>query len=231
MAETATPSSEPSLLNEPLNPTPAPTPEATLFPEVKKEEPTITPEATLFPEVKKEEPKAAAQTPSPEANKAPVDYDNLKLPDGSLLSAEELAVVKKEAKEQKLSLEEVNGVFAVKNDAVKSFVQRQNAVFAETRAGWRESWKTDPEFGGLKLNESTELAKRAWDKLADSELKTLANQAGFGDHPAVLRMMARVGRMFAEDTLQRGVVGGQPGPRDAAEVLYGKTSPGEPRAA
>jgi hypothetical protein len=118
-------------------------------------------------------------------------------------------------------------VLEVKKDAVKAFAARQNEILIKARQDWKAAWSKDPEFGGDKLAESSELAKRAWDKVADNELKTLANQTGFGDHPAVLRAFARLGRMFSEDQLIRGNVGGTPEKgKSPEEILYGKTTPG-----
>ena len=233
MATEAAVLESPSTLNEPSKEVPAEeTPEGKLFPEPKA--PEVKPEVKpteLTPgvapeEPKKEEPEAEPSKPSTEPKAVTVDYENLKLPDGSLLSADELAEVKKVAKDSGLTLDEAQGVLEVKNDAVKAYSARQTELIVKARQEWKESWSNDPEYGGDKLKENTELAKRAWGKLADNELKTLADQTGFGDHPAVLRMMARIGRLFSEDTLIRGSVGGAPKQRSPEEVLYGKTTPG-----
>jgi hypothetical protein len=224
---------KPSLINEPKQEVPIPKgPEDVLYPqkkaegepakepekkepEPKKEEPAQEPEKKEEP--KTEEPKA----PATEANKAPIDYESLKLPEGSLLTSDQLASVKKEAKEQGLSLDEAQGVLEVKNDAVSSFASWQKQQLVKAQEGWKKAWESDPEYGGEKLNESTELAKRAWDFVADNELKTLADQAGFGNHPAVLRAFARLGkRLFAEDNFVPGNVMGAQKSKEPWERLY-----------
>ena len=238
------PVESPSILNEPPKETPAEkTPEEKLFPNDKpaetkpdatankgdapKPEPIEPKPVETKPEEKpKEEPKPTSDSkPSTADNKSPIDYESLKLPEGSLLSNDELAFIKKEAKEQGLSLEEVQGVLEVKNDAVKAFLARQNQSVQAAQKEWKEAWLKDPEYGGDKLKESTELAKRAWDRFADSELKKLADQTGFGNHPSVLRMMARIGKLMSEDRLVRGQVGGAPEKKSPEEILYGKTTP------
>lgn len=241
MADPQAPVVEPSLINSaPVIPPAENTPASKLFPEPKAEEgkppePAKAPDPEVKPpepkagepEQKKEEPKPGEPKPNPPAANAPVDYETLKIPDGSLLSQEELAAVKKEAKDKGLTLDQAQGVLGMKNDATKALVARQNAAFVKAREDWRTSWKNDPEYGGDKLQESTEIAKRAWDRFADSELKTLADQTGFGDHPAVLKMMARIGRMFSEDTLVRGSLGGVSDKKPPEQVLYGKTTPAD----
>lgn len=218
---------QPSLLNEPSKEPAVTTPESVLFPEPvipsKVAEPVKSAEPT--PEPTKEAPKTEQAKPSTETPVVPVDYESLKLPQGSLLSGEELAVVKKEAKENGLSLDEAQGIIEVKNDAVKAFQARQVETLKVARQEWKESWLKDPEYGGDKAAESTELAKRAWDKLADNELKTLADQTGWGDHPAVLRMLARAGRLFSEDQLIRGQIGSSTQKKSPEEILYGGTTP------
>lgn len=222
-----------TILNDtPATPPAEQTPEAKLFAAdksdvVKPPEPEKKPEENPAeppkPEEKKEDPKKEPSNPSTEGNKPPVDYENLKLPEGSLLSNDELAAIKKEAKEKGLTLEQAQRAVERTND-YKSFDAAQKEAFSKEREKWKNEWKNDPDFGGDKTVESTELAKRAWNRLADTELKTLADQAGFGDHPAVLRMMARIGKMFSDDTMIRGTVGSPTKPRAPEEILYGGTT-------
>lgn len=225
MAEPIAPTIEPSLINQAPTTIAELNKETILYPDKVVEAPK-PPETTtpVVLEVKKEEPKEPAPATT-ETKPAPVDYETLKLPEGSLLSQQELAEVKKDAKENNLSLEEAQGIIEVKNDAIKGFSQRQQETWQNLRKEWKQSWLNDPEYGGDKASESTELAKRAWDKLADNELKTLADQTGWGDHPAVLRMLARAGRLFSEDQLIRGNVVASPQKQRPEEILYGKTSP------
>lgn len=229
MPEPIVPIAEPSILNQPPVVPPAEVPpESKLFPEpvAPKVEPTptVVPSVTP-PEPKKDEPKPGDPKPNPPAANAPVDYESLKLPEGSLLSTEELAVVKKEAKEQGLTLEEAQGVLEVKNDSVKTYAANQKELVTQAQQTWKKSWENDPDYGGDKLAESTELAKRAWDKLADPELKQWADQTGLGSNNLVLRMMARIGKMFSEDQLIRGGLGGVPEEISPEERMYGKTTP------
>lgn len=238
MATEAPVKESPSTLNEPLNEAPVEkTPEQMLFPDLKPTEPVkpVAPDSKVVEpkkeeptsEAKKEEPKTEPTKPSTEVATTPVDYENLKLPPGSPLPAAQLASFKQEAKEQGLTLEEAQGVLEVKNDAARAVITSQNEALIQARQDWKAAWLKDPEYGGDKATESTELAKRAWDRLADSELKTLADQTGFGDHPAVLRMMARLGRMFSEDKVVRGNVGASPKQKSPEEILYGATTPAE----
>ena len=220
----------PSILNQPPVTLAQLDNEKILYPDAKPAEPTKPAEpaiAPVVPEPKKEEPKTEPTPPTTETKPAPVDYETLKLPEGSLLSNQDLAAVKQEAKENNLSLDEAQGILEVKNDAVRDFSQRQQETWRNLRKEWKQSWINDPEYGGDKASESTELAKRAWDKLADNELKTLADQTGWGDHPAVLRMLARAGRLFSEDQLIRGNVGSTGQKKNAEEILYGATTPGQ----
>jgi hypothetical protein len=240
MANEAPVIEKPSLINEPPKADPAlQEPADKLYPEKKAEgEPAKEPEKKE-PEPKKEEPKTEPEkkeepkqeepkAPAAEGAKPPIDYESLKLPEGSLLPQEQLAALKKEAKEHGLTLEDAQGVLEVKNDAVSSFVSWQKQQITKAQEVWADAWKKDPEYGGEKLNESTELAKRAWDFVADSELKTLADQAGFGNHPAVLRAFARLGkRLFAEDNFVRGSVGREQKGQDPWDRMYKNGSKNE----
>lgn len=87
--------------------------------------------------------------------------------------------------------------------------QRWQEQQAAQRKSWREELRADKEFGGDKYGISVTEAQQGlaeFDK--DDKIKTMLRETGYGDHPDVIRIFARVGRALAEDRIH-GQGGGQ----------------------
>lgn len=71
---------------------------------------------------------------------------------------------------------------------------------ANQRKTWRDSLQKDAEYGGAKWSETKAAVSRAFNKYgaADPDLKAFLND-GAGDHPALVKFLARIGRDMAED--------------------------------
>lgn len=81
-------------------------------------------------------------------------------------------------------------------------IQEQNlAAWADTTKAWRAQVESDPEIGRGKLRESLIAAARARDTYGSPEFKALLSDQnlGFGNHPAIVRFLAAVGRAMGED--------------------------------
>jgi hypothetical protein len=159
-------------------------------------------------------------TPAP----APTDYD-LKLPEGSLLTPEDLAQTLKESKEAGLTKEQAEMRLTSKDQGAKALQTRQNTAFEQTKVQWKEAVEKDPEMGGEHLAETAVLSSRAFKALASVELQVWAEKTGLGHYPEFVRMMTKIGRMMGEDKLIRGTVGAPEAPKPPEEILYGKTTP------
>lgn len=168
------------------------------------------------------EPKPAdGKPPTPPV---PTEYD-LKLPDGSLLSPEDLATTLKDAKEAGLTKEQAESLLKSKDQGATALKTRQDTAFAETKRQWKEAVSKDTEMGGDKLAETYALSARAFKELASAEMQVWVEKTGLGDYPEFVRFCARIGKMMGEDKLIRGHVGPEEKPRPPEEVLYGKTTP------
>lgn len=92
----------------------------------------------------------------------------------------------------------------------------------ETNTKWIEAAKTDKEFGGDKFDVSLAKAQGVLNKFGTPELKEYLTASGGGNHPELIRFMARVGNAFSDDK----PVGSETpaAPKSAADVLYGSTT-------
>lgn len=97
---------------------------------------------------------------------------------------------------------------------------------------WRDETSKDTEFGGAKLDETTQLARNAVNKvfpeghrLRDSFLRLL-NGSGIGNKLEVVAFLATVGRHFAEDSGAGGRGESQKDERKSdAAVLFPSSAP------
>lgn len=101
--------------------------------------------------------------------------------------------------------------------AVKHEQARADA-FAAQVSKWADEVKADKELGSP---ESLAAAVKAVDTFGTPELKELLNTTGMGNHPEVVKLMAKIGKAISEDKVIAGRTGGNVPPRDLATVLYG----------
>ena len=94
-------------------------------------------------------------------------------------------------------------------------------AFSKTQEDWVKSIKADKEIGGGGFERSVDTARKALDRFGTPELREYLAHSGGGNHPEIIRFMARVGGAFSED---KPAEGGTAAPtKTHAEILYGKT--------
>lgn len=83
-----------------------------------------------------------------------------------------------------------------------------------TKAEWQNKTENDAEIGGARFKESVSLAGKAMDKFSTPELRSLMNEYGIGNHPEMVRFMAKVGKAMSEDN---PITGRESTPVDTAQ--------------
>jgi len=102
-----------------------------------------------------------------------------------------------------------------------------HAYFTEhgTPDKWADTAKADAEIGGAKWDATTAAAKLAVSKLGTPALREYLNKSGGGNHPELIRFMAKVGAVIGEDKPTAGGAGGNGKPADPAHVLFPNDAP------
>jgi len=154
----------------------------------------------------------------------------LKVPDGSLLSAEKIEEVKNFAKKYSLSMEAAQEALEAQHRLIaetgpaleKQFVENLRKNHQEvTVKKWEEELKADRELGGQRLPETQAAVDRFVKRFGSPAFSQMLKEAGYGLNPEVVRVFARAGRAIADDTLVRGGDNVR-GPRKTPEeVFYG----------
>jgi hypothetical protein len=89
--------------------------------------------------------------------------------------------------------------------------------------GWEQAALADPEIGGTvaKLNANVEQAKKVLGTFGDEQIAKFLNETGFGSHPSVIKMFAKLGKGMSEGSFLTGDTSKSTEAMDPATKLYG----------
>lgn len=122
-------------------------------------------------------------------------------PEGVTLDASLVAEFTPIAKELGLTQEQAQKVVDLHTKAIAATETKIREAWESQQAGWLEAAKADPEIGGAKLTDTVAVAKKAMDRFATPQLREVLEQTGLGNHPELVRLMAKIGKAISEDTL------------------------------
>ncbi|MER9628375.1 hypothetical protein [Mesorhizobium sp. M0296] len=103
--------------------------------------------------------------------------------------------------------------------------QKRLEDWGKTISGWVDTAKKDGEIGGDKWDGTVQAGQRAVNTLGSPGLKDYLNASGGGNHPELIRFMAKVGAMISEDSPPTDGAGGKGKPAEAAHVLFPNDAP------
>lgn len=161
---------------------------------------------------------AAAKPSTPATPPAEVAY-TLALPKDAQIEAGAVERLTSFAKEHKLAPEIAQKALDLADAEVKADRVKQNESAAESfktmaTKQWVEDVKADAEFGGEKYLVTVEEVKRAADKFLTDADREVLNTTGWGNHPMLVKMFARIGRSMANDKLVNSGASGSGAARD-----------------
>lgn len=189
-------------------------------------DPNKTDEENAAAKAEHDKSKPAEDDKNDPANKVPEDgkYD-LKMPDGVDLDTELADALGADFKELGLTNAQAQKLVDKYIEVQQGRAQKQAEGFATTITKWADDAKKDKEIGGSNWDGTVTNARRAIDRLGNPELKEYLEVTGGGNHPEVIRFMAKVGAMIREDNPANGGAEGAGKPVDPAHVLYPNDAP------
>ena len=151
-------------------------------------------------------PEAGDDAPAEaDAPVVPEAYD-LTAPEGMTIDPALLEEATPIFKEIGLSNEAANKVLPLAQSLMtkshEAAVQSMIDAGAQQRKAWLDEAKADPEIGGGKWDATLHSAAKALDALGypeGSPFRAALTETGFGNHPEMIRAMAKVGAMVGED--------------------------------
>lgn len=162
---------------------------------------------------------SGSKAPANEAPKAvppaPEAYE-LKAPEGYPISEDGLKDLNALCKGAKLTREQGEAVLKYMHSNYAAWQDSQVAQVAK----WAEEARADKDFGGDKFDANVADAKRGLATFdTDGSIRAMLEETGYGSHPAVLKIFARVGKALGEDSLHHSTGGASEKP--LAERFYG----------
>lgn len=173
------------------------------------------------PEAKLEREAAEAK-----ANEVPETYADFTMPEGVEVDAAMLGEFNAVAKELGLTQAQAQKLVDLQTKAAAAGEtgrgeQLQKMIEAQQNA-WANEVKNDPELGGAKFDQTISTAVKAVSTFFGDDFRTLLNESGIGNHPALVRGMHKIGLALSEDKL---VIPGSDSSvtenKSAANVLFG----------
>lgn len=139
---------------------------------------------------------APSETGEKDSKPAEPEPYELTAPDGYPMGADALKAFTDHCRAAGFSKEQAEKQL----DWMKGNYQRWQEEQVTQRKSWREELRADKDFGGDKYDASLAEARQALAQFDDGgQIRAMLNETGYGDHPAVVRIFARVGRALAED--------------------------------
>jgi hypothetical protein len=146
--------------------------------------------------------------PKPAEGKAPAEYAEFKIPEGTTLDETTATEFKAMAKELDLTQEQAQKLLDFGGGKLRALAEGPYKAWSEMQTKWQAEVKADPEIGGTKLEASLKEAAAVFvpgesnpfvgsDAEARS-LKDALNATGAGNNPAIVKMFVRMGRMLGE---------------------------------
>ncbi len=160
------------------------------------------------------ESETSAQTPQIQD-----PYAALVLPENSSLTAQMFDELKQHAAAIKLPLQSAQKWVELEDKRLQQQAQEQ----AQTKRAQEQAWAQETQaMYGAAWQEEVSRAVRAADVFGGPELRQLLEETGLGNHPAIVRTFAAVGKRIAEDVSVGGTAGDVPSDKTFTQALYGK---------
>lgn len=161
--------------------------------------------------------KAPEETKAPDA---PLTYSDFTLPEGVEVDSETLSEARTLLGELKLPQEQAQRLVDFYAGKIRQFGATQAESWVRLNEKWVGDFKADKEIGGERIQETVAAATRAMDRFGTPGLREALIMTGAGNHPEVIRFVARVGRATTEDRFVVAAGASAGASRSAAEVLY-----------
>jgi hypothetical protein len=128
-------------------------------------------------------------------------------------------------KEAKLSNDQAKALAPLVLGIKERALADQNAAYETMAAQWAKDVKADKQLGGKHWAATEHAMGRAFDRFGSPELDTLLEESRLGNHPAVVKFFAGVGKALGEDEGGHRASGTTEQRKSREEVLYPDDAP------
>ena len=142
------------------------------------------------------------------------DFSDLDLPEGMELDEKLAETAGPIMAEAGLTQRQANHM----TDVIVAMKRQEAEQWGKTQEDWQAQVKADKEIGGDKFERTAKQCGRVMKQFGTAEFGTFLDNFGLGNHPEMIRFMARVGNAITED--EPGGSASVGGKEDAASILY-----------
>ena len=185
--------------------------------ETKPEVVPEQPKPEVVEPVTPEEPPVKEEAPAP----AVVEDFKLEVSKDSGLTENDALEVTALAKEAGLSKEVAQKLLDNRATQLKNVFETQKTDYENKVIGWKKELENDPEIGGVNFKTSILQANIILDKFASPKLRKDLDSTGLGNHPELVRFIARLGKEFStNDTMVKGGNSFAAPARSIEDIMY-----------
>jgi hypothetical protein len=181
--------------------------------------PTPTTEA---PKVEGEAPKVEGEKP-PEAPKVePLTAESIKLPEGFTVNEPVMKDFLGVMNNAELTpVARAPARVDLQTKMMSEASDKASQDFINLRTEWQNAAKADKDFGGDNLAPTLATISKAIDKFGTPETRQIFDMTGAGDHPEIIRFIARLAKEARVEEAKPVVTQTSPAvARDPADILY-----------
>ncbi len=140
---------------------------------------------------------------------APEKYE-LSIPEGMELDEKALEKFEPLFREANMTNEQASKFAEAYGEHVKglvdSAIESLQDDWTKQNKGWQDSLLKDAEFGGAEFKENMNIARTVLDRFGGTkeemaEVREALNKTGAGNHPAIVRLLFRVGKAMQDDKI------------------------------
>jgi len=215
--------------------------------EIKPEGSETSEEGDKETESKDSEPKDGEKSEGEEESEeeeesgAPESYEKFELPEGVEMTDEQFKEVSEFSQSLNLNQEQAQQAVNYHNEVVGRVLadakEEANIQRMKTQEDWVNQVKGDKEIGGAAMKENLSVALKSLNAFSDnavdatgkpvldkaglpvSKIAQALQESGFGDHPEMVRVFYRVGKLISEDSYLSGKAP-TGAPKTQAETMY-----------
>ena len=153
-----------------------------------------------------QEPDAKNETKEDKEDQEPLgenDFD-IDLPDDHLLSEGDQKEIAELAIKHDLSKEATQELADSRNQLLNDVADIFNNEKNKQEDQWKETLRKDKAYGGKYYNSTLDSAEKVLRRYGSKELTDVLNGSGYGSHPELIKMLARLGKTMSNDQILHG---------------------------
>lgn len=135
---------------------------------------------------------------------APEQYEAFNYPEGYSMDEQATEVFNDAARAANLTQEQAQQLVDFDAQRFADAVATQQQAWEDTRTSWKQEIEKDADLGGARYEQTQTNMAKVLDSLGTPALRDFLNESGLGDHPEMVRLLAKAGAALGEDTLVSG---------------------------